>query len=1216
MQQEPQISKITLNSSADQIIMTIGNDIVDYVDSARAFGTESLADADTLSKFQRRMISLSNRKGDINTAMILTIGNHNQLSLIGYDGPDQGWIQHTLSEAESFKKHGGEQPRVTAVDAYQSEEGIITICLAISEKRVPGSSRIFISGAIDTKTADWSALSWEDYGVRTDREVLIDGIRIIGKDEDRTIILSGSSKKETGVMYLLHTAFSNPSFDKAIIFNPAVRPESILKFEPGYTQLGGESLFVLASDSDKITLSYRPFPKFDPDRDGYTADIPPGKIVSCPKGTSVIDTGIVLEDEDGDPGTNIYCGGKGVYLIPFNEVSKGSRAKAITVATAAELPDVIDLLVNESEDGSATIWALTAGRDLYMLWKDDTAEEWNKLLLKKDIVEMAAAEGDKHLTASLILVNKDNESSFLMRDAVSGSWTETPLTLTDSGSSMKIACFSTAVRLLDGDGIAHINKNVTVSASAVANLIINGQSAFVGPDRPFSTVSDMNGTVTIYDKAQSFAPVFYRIAIEGAEEEIDINPASSIMEKLKNITDTELKKAVVQDSSGKTVSLLPKDLSGAGKEIKGVAAAFRQVASRTGISNTGIPGVWKVSGDAQFSSQMNSPVSASPQNDYLWAVQSTANGFQPVDTSSAGIVINGASDVFTAVGESLSDFFMNFSDTATEEWTLALQTVQQGLETVYEFICVAGDKIKRFVLETIQQVGYLFESLFEEIGIVFEKVASWVKATLGWDDILLVKDAFVTLFEQGMDAFGKKIGSFKAPVIEAIDQVISRVQDLKGEEYEKMNIGAEIDRMHQNDHLKEPAKESPMDAAMGNSIFATIFREFQNAMDEIISFEGDNPLEELMDALSDFVTMTATKEFEVLLLVFKGISKDLDVIVSKRLKKITDISLDTILEIIRVVGIDLITGVLEAARVLVGGIFDLVVRMIKAAKDIAFIRVRFPFIEKIIKYFTNENADVSFRIIDLVMLMVAMPATLIYKSIFDEAPVKKGQTVSIAQHGLSLQSTDLVSWKVMGELLGLTMPVIGVVSAVLDVKGALKELVSTTAIVPAKIGFLGNFRKRLGGIYVQIKPVLGFSMLLADIGYTLWKNNWTVPEYHLTYWSLGGLTVFFNWTYVINEEQSPGREVCKGMEGFLNSMKFVTRTVHFVSSDRKHTSKEKQIFYKAISSDISKALSSIAYLKLAKDPRAKLAFSGAGVLVSLGVFIPAVKLANMSLADN
>jgi len=83
--------------------------------------------------------------------------------------------------------------------------------------------------------------------------------------------------------------------------------------------------------------------------------------------------------------------------------------------------------------------------------------------------------------------------------------------------------------------------------------------------------------------------------------------------------------------------------------------------------------------------------------------------------------------------------------------------------------------------------------------------------------------------------------------------------------------------------------------------------------------------------------------------------------------------------------------------------------MIEAVRALMFAKISFPFVEKLVALVSPDTRiDTSFRIIDAIALLIAIPATIAYKVIFNEAPFKAGEPLQLPFGRVTAQS-DVVS---------------------------------------------------------------------------------------------------------------------------------------------------------------------------------------------------------------
>ena len=181
--QNPNVVSFSTNDTTGKTArFTVGTDIIDYMESSRTFGREDLADTKAHGRFQRRMVAIPDKKGNVVTPMMLTISNQNQLYLVRKDDESKsgdGWKLIDLSQA--FKGIVGKSLRVHAHSAAWTEDDRITIAVAVDDG-TSERSRVFVAYNLSSRESDWENVEWIDCGSRED--VRVAGIRILDGGDD------------------------------------------------------------------------------------------------------------------------------------------------------------------------------------------------------------------------------------------------------------------------------------------------------------------------------------------------------------------------------------------------------------------------------------------------------------------------------------------------------------------------------------------------------------------------------------------------------------------------------------------------------------------------------------------------------------------------------------------------------------------------------------------------------------------------------------------------------------------------------------------------------------------------------------------------------------------------------------------------------------------------------------------------------------------------
>lgn len=469
---DPRVLSFSTNDTAGKAArFTVGTDIIDYIESSKTFGRENLSDPTADGRFQRRMIAIPDKKGEVVTPMVLTISNQNELYLVRKDdeaNSGDGWKLIDLSAA--FKSVVGDTLRVRAHAAAWTDDDRVSIAVAVDDGSTD-RSRVFLAYDLSTRTGDWQNITWNDCGSRDN--VRVEGIRILhdGKGVWTTSLVGDRGPNDT--LYLLNSN-GQQSFEKALVFTPSVTLEEILDFEMAVHPTLGSGIAVLGINGGSRDLSFRPFPEYA--ANGRASSIPPVEPLPCPEGANVLETSSTREVRKGRRrtyvGSDIYIGGQGVHQIKALDmlavVVNGGDIE-ITVVTPPEVaPDVQDLIVGDGPDGSASVWALLQNGDLNVVRRAATAQSWSKpLRVRVGIQAIAPIHGDDHLITSLLMVYGNGQTSFLCKEAAQGTWQERPVSVANPDSVTSITCYGTTLRLLNDGSLPHKGVKVKVSASVL-----------------------------------------------------------------------------------------------------------------------------------------------------------------------------------------------------------------------------------------------------------------------------------------------------------------------------------------------------------------------------------------------------------------------------------------------------------------------------------------------------------------------------------------------------------------------------------------------------------------------------------------------------------------------------------------------------------------------------------------------------------------------------
>jgi hypothetical protein len=982
MSDKPQVQSFNAKDDKGRTVrFTIGTDIIDYAESARAFGREDLAAADAQGRFQKRMFAFPDRKSSVVSPMVLSIGNQNGLSLIRrQDGADStAWKLTDLTGAFTAV---GANPQVRAMGVGWTDDDRVTIAVAVdghgggTGERPP--SRVFVAWNVSTKTTDWSKIPWVDCGTR--EKVTVAGIRVVEESEGEwTVVLSGDRGAD-GTLYLLRSGRRPHSFASALVFTPAVTFQEIFDFQACVDEIVGAGVAFVGRSGSSSVLAFRPFPRYN--KEGKISNTPPAVPLPCPAGARLLHPGVTRNEK-----SDLYISGAGVQLIPAEQFDQLDDATITSVASPEAMPDVMSMVAVDAEDGSAAVWTVLRNGDLGVARRKAGEKKWgNPLRLRAGVQDIAAVQGDDRTTTSLLVVYRDGKSTFLWQDAASGGWQETPLLVANPDKISKATCYGTSLRLLSETGSPRAGAKVTVSASVLANVVVNRQSAFLGPDLKFETTTDSNGAVAIFDRVRSLTPAIYRFRVEGIAESIDVNPAGGIHKRFSEMSADQLRSASVTAPNGVSTPLLSERFRTGDKknQMDAVAGSLTQAAGLTKGTNGIAGGVCLAPKGAAFSSALK--LATLPAN-YRWGIEADAKGVRAASSAVIDSLTNAAKSAgqfFVNLGESIGDFFEGIWSRIKEGWTFVVEKTVQGIN----FICKLGEKVANWVLKTLEEIGSFFVWLWEQVETALEKLWEWLKFVFDWKDIVRVRDAMVGMTEQALTYFENSIGGMKPTIESGFNDLSKIIRGWAGETAgppPPSGIGSSFTGTAMT---VMGAVSSVMDQIMGNSVVAWVFGKIQSLFDYILRIEMPemtSAMTQAVDGLQRLLAGSIGSFAELGVAIARGFEQVLGKAVD-----INNVSLDGLKRAMVAAGLDVIDSAMNVFKGLVIGALDLMKNLVAVGRALLKAKMRFPLIEQIVNTLTMGmvSVDTTFRMIDGLVLLCAIPTTIAFKIMTGRAPLR------------------------------------------------------------------------------------------------------------------------------------------------------------------------------------------------------------------------------------
>jgi hypothetical protein len=966
--------------------------LVEHHEFGHAFGRDHLGSLDAHGRFQQRVISVPNRAGPTPEPMFVTTGNLGGLYLVRRAAGAAGQWE-VVDLLAGLVMRDRKPPRVQAFGVGVSEsDDRITLAVAlavdppISPPRV--GSRLFIAADLCSRTTDFTKLAagpWVDCGERDSS--FVDGIRVIEtRGRGWGALLSVQQLDGQGA-FLWLAADAPRDLASLPIITPPVRLKQVLDFEVGRHPLLGQGWYGLGEADEGRVLYFNEFPTWE-------GSIPQSRkqIYAAPADAVVLTRGAVRPQRGKTriTGTDLFLGGAGVHLLAVEEQAKGDRATFVPVLAAADAPDVADVVLSSAGDGARTIWAVTVGGQLAYA-EEAAGGRWSApLVLRTDVEEVVAVGGDgTDLRSALVLVYTGGAAGLLVKDAETGAWTEEAMTVRTTDRSVRTLCHATTVRVLGAASIPCARMPVRVRASVATSASINGLPVLLGPGRDVLCQTDADGGLVILDRAQSLVTATYRLTIGESAQCVDIDPSVTLRAGLRDVTGEQLRATRVARPDGEPGGLLIP--AGTEPALVDMIAVALDHTLRATLPDPGVPRVEVRPIDAPYRSTQ---VAAQIGHGTIWTIeQSGAQILVKIGDAARSVLdsLHGAIDV---VSHRAAEIFQSVNRGLHKMTAVVFEKIEGALQVVLK----TGDQLVRFVLRAWHDCAGILDWLWAKVKVGWNRLAEWARFTFSWADIKRTRRMLADLAFNALDHIGESLDAMAARVddgVAHVERTLAAWRPAPGQSLPAPGL-PDSQRLstlgQQHSRPYSDAIEQMRSAPAFKWVF-DLLGSLTSAGERLIRIEGLTFDELAGNAALNFVEGTLKDLRDAAIRTWGALRSDIVRVYSTRFPDghvrpptMHDLSWEVVQHILASVGADLVTGFLQALAGFVKRVLQLGKDLGGAARAILGARIHFPFLSDVMRVVDGSPHDVSFRLIDAAALLLAIPATVTYKTLFGAAP--------------------------------------------------------------------------------------------------------------------------------------------------------------------------------------------------------------------------------------
>lgn len=536
-----------------------------------------------------------------------------------------------------------------------------------------------------------------------------------------------------------------------------------------------------------------------------------------------------------------------------------------------------------------------------------------------------------------------NELKKVFQDPNSTCWQKQAILLPTNPNikAQKFDSYTTQIKVVDEFNNPMVGAEIEISSAYRVPVYIN-YHYYILDTTPIPVKTDATGSIQIVQKVEGMQGACFQIQSNKVDGILDINPMNNAAEKVTTLTTPELlsEATATDDKGNNSKPLVPTDTSE--DDLNAAAASIQSLS------------------DAYDSL---APTNASAKQVAFVA--------RPNPTLQLGVVSD--------IGDAMSDFTDAVVVAAGDVFSMlesavdyVVEIVEDAAQGVWNFVCTIGGKILTFVVDTIEKVVGAIQAIFQAIKTLVEDLIQFLKFLFSWGDIQLTKDVFSNMFTILMQESLDSAQNLKKDIDEIFNSLEDKISSWAGIEDEGPSLN----------EMSSAKDTSDMTSASSDFLQYHFTNNAENATytssDAAAFTLSDDALDEVISSLN-----LDTDSDETIIETLKNTLQQFNEEIFKD-DKYKEMSLTELFK--TTIGI-LAETLLQLAQDVVDALLDLLIKIADLAIGIITQPIRIPVVSDILEEFFDTT--IPFSWLDIILLIGAIPSTLGYKILKQEAPFSK-----------------------------------------------------------------------------------------------------------------------------------------------------------------------------------------------------------------------------------
>jgi hypothetical protein len=545
--------------------------------------------------------------------------------------------------------------------------------------------------------------------------------------------------------------------------------------------------------------------------------------------------------------------------------------------------------------------------------------------------------------------------------------------------------------VLNEYGLPQADAPISIQASYLVTLFVNGRSYRCSQVDKVGAKAGPGGKVVIYQKANALAAATLYIetpaTLAGAPLVVQAN--LQLQEKLETLTVNEIKDA--KDAAGNY--LLPEKYRSDDKyarNLQEITRASMEIARQDENGSGKVNFLFASRRSAAVGARMKLNLQALEGT--AWAIDFTS-GFPVYEKQTLDQVAQWKSARLAAMGPEAGGFLgIDWGDVwnaiktaATWVWEGLKGLVRIVVEVVKgigRVLFQIGEKVFEAIIEFAQQAFDFVEGIWNWLKVKLKQLYEWLAFLFNIKDFVRTAEAARHSMLVVLDFTVYGVESMKQTILSGIDAM---KKDLKTT---VDAFVADLNKQGNPNYGQYSSRNEPTDAqtyVLEHNPFANAFEENYKGARETgataVSLMMSSPkmsssldrLVKMLENLADnFQFGDGKAAFEEAIGFFTAIGDNPNDVINLLLSGVVKVMESVAL------------FALDAARGVIALLMDLIKEVVEAFKDLLLAEWEIPILSQLYKLFTGKS--LSIRAVDVAAYLIAVPATLIYKLVTNEAP--------------------------------------------------------------------------------------------------------------------------------------------------------------------------------------------------------------------------------------